>query len=173
MINHIKTLLLNMSLSELTADGREAPWMVDPRFNDIEVGPGLSKIRDALFPEEYSQDDKENSVRAAMVLIDRPELSGFLSFFDPREIPEDGMESVKDLYSRIPKGISGLEPRLVSSFSSATSLFRPSNDKSVDSALSLLKRISYESDELTLRAGAILIAYAIQLEVIRTRPENA
>ena len=167
MINHVKTLLLNMSLSELTSDGSEAPWFVDPHFNDMQVPDGLKPIYDSLFPDGYDLEEKKNSVRAAMVIVHCPELSCFLSMFDPRETGDRQVSTVKDLYDFMPDGVQGLENRLIASFTGAKTLFRPSGDKSIDDNLERMKKVAFESNEATLRAGAILLAYSVQMDLER------
>ena len=177
MINHLRTLLLNRSFVEVSSFYGEdsVPWYIDPHFNKVVVPAVLDPVYSVISKDDlHDIDDSMRRVDVLMVILSLADMSFATSFFDKRETVDTGIVSgVRDLYRKMDKGVQELESGILSAATISTGLFAPSGDKTVDSLLSKLKTLAESSYESVVRVASIVLAYAVQLELIRRGMTNA
>ena len=176
MINHLRTLLLNRSFVEVSSFYGEdsVPWYIDPHFNGVNVPSSLDSVYAAISKNGvHDIDEAMKRVDALMVILSLADMSFATSFFDKRETVGTGIvNGVRDLYRKMGEGVQELESSILSA-SSSPGLFVLSGDKTVDDLLSRLKVLSTSAYESVVRAAAVVLAYAVQLELLRRGTTNA
>ena len=141
---------------------RNVPWYIDPHFNEIRVPDSIRGVQDALFPDGTGIAERIARVNAAVLIMDMADMSKFREMFDTRSTYCERMSSVKDLYGSMKNTVLDLESKILES--RAPGLFAPSGDVRRDGVLKTLEKLSLESYESTIRVGAVLFSYCMQLD---------
>ena len=172
MVDHVKTLLLNMSWSDVSGvDGMA--WSVDPSFVPVRV-PGCARAMEAaLFSGVTSVSGKVERVESVYPVAYKPETAFAMSVFDQRVsvpvyAPELAMASVFSFYKSERPGSLSASGIILSGPSVGNVFTIPDAMPSrLSSALSALAEIDRSSPESVMRLAARILAYAVQLENMR------
>lgn len=172
MVNHVRTLLLNETQASLRAAGYRygEPWYVSPSFDSLSVPAGLVPFRTAVFFLTSSLTDRVNRVGAIMPIVKAPDLSGLFSVLDTREtVPENSgtCVSVREIFDKAKLASNGFEGRILSVAGSSPSLFSRIDDGRLGNAVEDLRKLAMGSFESSVRVGASILAYCMQMEAVR------
>lgn len=173
MINHLRTLLLNLDAGSVTG------WYCDPSFVPAKLSGPLAVFETLLFAGVDSDDvaGRQERVRFLLPFAEIPELSGIVASLDTRttEPEETPMarcrpSGVADfLESKLPNGAAADVPDGCVNSTAAPLLFASRIDYSVETAqnLALLRDMYVGGTDLARRFSACLLAYVLGLEHLR------
>ena len=168
MINHARTLLLNMSQAQLASAGYDygQPWPVDPLFIPAKIPSALSDVYELLFPAASTLDEKIRRVDEIMSVVEAVDMRHFLDDLDPRTTKSARAAStIRDLYDGIPFSVGGEEVAVLDGYARSPSLFSDLTNGSakLDANLATLREMAHSSFEGTIRFSAIVIALVYKL----------
>lgn len=177
MVNHVRTLLLNETQASLGAAGYPygEPWYVSPAFDSVRVPAGLSRFRDAIFFDTQSLDDRIYRVNAVIPFVEAPDLADQYSVLDARStvpVASASVSSVREIFDGAKLASNGFEGRVILVAKGSPDLFSSVKDGTLDKAVSDLGKMALGSFESSVRVGASILAYCIQLEAVRTGIRN-
>lgn len=163
MVNHIRTLLLNMPAQ--TAPGSV---YVPLEFTPVQVPAQLQPVRAALLPLDQGPEAVAAAVDAIMRLCSAPELEQYLIRFDARlTYTGAGDAALADMCGTAPaSALDGVRTRIATlSPALFTRLFAWPRYLE---AMEVLKLAAVNTCEAPLRIAAVAMAFAYQLERVRT-----
>lgn len=163
MVNHARTLILNEA-----ANG--SGIYIPPGFAPVPVPPQFAKLRDLLVPQARDRAGREAAAAAVMCLCSTPELYPYLTRFDSRityaDVAPAGIVSMCTASAPAVSETTALALRMAGLAPAAfTALFAWPR---YVADLSALKLAAVNTCESVLRLGAVALAYAYQLERVRT-----
>lgn len=168
MINHARTLLLNMSQAQLAEAGfgYGRPWPVDPLFVPLRLPASLSVVYDLVIPPSASIGERIKRVDEVMSVVEAVDMRHFLDALDPRSTCEERAAStVRDLYDGIPYSVGGEETDVLGGYAAAHTLFSKLSNGTpeLDANIETLRDMAHSSFEGTVRFSAIVIALVYRL----------
>lgn len=185
MINHVRTLLLNLPASATAA---YSPVYVDPAYTTVSLPPWLADVDGVLIPSTTIA-SRVAVVDALCAVAGVAELRQYFERIDPRcdepatrernpvvrlcrtSVPPDGVRIV-DIHSGL-AGSVAMASRISRLFSS-DEVDRSSNlefgfDFDFSKDMRELARIHSDSTERTLQLGSLVLAFAYQIELERIK----
>lgn len=168
MINHARTVLLNMSQAQLYAEGFEygQPWPVDPLFIPVKVPSSLLGVYELLIPKSASLDERIRRVDEIISVVEAVDMRHFLDDLDPRTTKSARSAStVRDLYDGMPFSVGGEEVAVLDGYSRSPELFSnlANGSAKLDANLVTLREMAHSSFEGTIRFSAVVIALIYKL----------
>lgn len=160
MINHVRTLLVNRRVSDLSGDR-----YVDPGFVPIPLTGVRSAIRSSLFPGEPSVDELERRMRIYDPFLFLPDFQKYLKWLDPRvsyEPPnslEDGYSSTVEFHTLFSNLAAVISVDLRGTFPSDGTLAEPIGD---------MQRVWVGATRDHEKFAAVLFAQAFAIEETRS-----
>ncbi len=173
MINHARTLLLNMSQAQLLASGfgYGQPWPVDPLFIPSKIPDGLSGVYELLVPASSTIDEKIRRVDEIMSVVEAVDMRHFLDDLDKRTTKTARSAStVRDLYDGIQFAVGGEEASVLGGYAGSPFLFSGlANGSAVlNENFATLREMAHSSFEGTVRFSAVVIALVYKLNDLLT-----
>ena len=168
MLNHTRTLLLNLRAADVQA---LSPIYIESSFIPVVPNPGFAAVTQALFPAGFTPADRVVLIDGLMPILHTPEFQPYTLWFDTR-VTYDTLPPANliNLCRSTPPGlaaVSELAARMADIMPVGTvgaQLFRwPELQFLLDD----LKPTWLQESDGLLRLGALVLAYVLQLE--RTR----
>lgn len=173
MVNHVETLLLNMSPKGVSdSPGPVSAWFIDRSFTPVPVPNGLSGMYSALFDGADTVQKRADRVLASVCTALTGELRPYFDVLDPRRtISYSGASSIRGLYSSAGRSCSGHDfvNRMLNEATLSSGLYSGTGVVAMDAAVPELKEISLHCKEAVIRFGADLALLAYQMEAVRRR----
>jgi len=162
MVNHVKTLLLNMTASDLQDAGVE--FYVDPGFVKLHIPEYLQKSMRIIVPDTTSAADRLRAVESLFTVISRVDLSDRLGMYDDRITPNYFTEE-----SVFVPGTTATDINISVFVRSHDDdlIFRATGDESIDNELRALKKLYLTENDGHKKFAAKVLALVAQLENIR------
>lgn len=171
MLNHVRTLLLNLNSSETDA------WYVDPSYMPLPLGNELLVFNGLLFDGADTVPEREARVSQVMPFTLDPEFSDVRGLFDPRVTLESDSPDKAIRYGSVFSFYYKLSQDQVSAVSRCVLDYRTPQLFTWDDALrdkptNCMRRmhaVYQDSKERCKRFSACLWAYLLRLETLRMR----
>lgn len=159
MVNHIKTLLLNMPDEDVY--GVFGSFYIDPAFFSLKMTPSLESIGDRIVGRNQPVEDQVAKVNSLYLRLSLVDMNEFVAFFDKRTTPDPIN------YKYVPVDISSFDDASVSSI-----VFSKTGFDDIDSCIMKLKKLYDSSNDGVVSEVCGLLAYVFHLEALRRRRDG-
>lgn len=170
MINHIRTLLMNVSAGSMPPGA----WPVDPSYVSVSAGKEAESLRSELFLGADTPSDRAFVVDSVMPFVMDPEMAWFFGRYDRRStVPFDlpSGRSGKSTAWRFQRSMRGdvLSPVVARCLASpsASTVFSLTGDAYADETIGRLRPVFYSGFEPTRRFSAALHALVARTDLAR------
>ena len=173
MVDHVKTLLLNLSAASASSFEAQIPWQIDPSFAGVDIPRSLEPFYSALFLGADDVASRARRVEAIYRLVAKPELRFAFEELDRRVSSRkggDGAPTVFSFYSTMdPKELAIVDEALISSAANAVFSVPGGMPGTLSQAISRLSVVARSTSERVTRFAASVMALVLQLENLRLR----
>lgn len=191
MVNHVRTLLLNMSRAGLSVAGVPdgVPWEIDPAFRPAKLEPCVDAVLSSFGGGSSTPSDLDGILYLSRIvsgvaeLADSPDCHGLFGWLDGRSVPNRGVDyavdrgsvsvvpvrgTLRGMFARSAE--SGLSDGMAMAVVEAGGLplFSKTGSRAVDDVLSEASGLYLGSFEWTVRLSAVVAAAVARLEFSRT-----